>query len=74
MEDEKIKVGAIVPSIAPRTILGEISLNLEETMAGGTAFIWSKQSITKAVHRKRLSVKGYQPRPKTFSWSPCQFS
>jgi hypothetical protein len=66
VEDEKIKVAAIVPSIAPRTILGEISVNLEETMACGTALMRSKQSITKAVHRKALSVKGYLPRPKTF--------
>ncbi len=66
MENEKIQVSDNIPSMAPLTILGEIAVNLEEKMADGTAFMLSKQSITKAIHRKRLSVKGFLSRPKTF--------
>jgi hypothetical protein len=66
VEEKKIKMAALVPSIAPRTILGEISMNLEESMAGGTAFMRTKQSLTKAVHRKRLSVEGYPPKPQSY--------
>jgi hypothetical protein len=66
VENKKIKVAAVVPSMVPLTILGDINVNLEENMASGTAFNQSKQSITKAVHRKRLSVKGFPSRPKPF--------
>jgi hypothetical protein len=35
-------------------------------MTGGTAFMRNKQSLSRAIQRKRVSMKGYPSRPKTF--------
>jgi hypothetical protein len=33
---------------------------------GGTAFMRFKQSISKAIHRERLAIKGFPHKPKVF--------
>ncbi len=54
IEDEKIKVAAIISSVTPRTILSEIAVNLEQNMVGGTSFMRSKPCISQVVRLKGL--------------------
>jgi hypothetical protein len=37
VEDKTTQVAAAVSTAAPRTVLGEIAVNLEENLMGGTA-------------------------------------
>ncbi len=51
VEDRTTQVVAAVSTVAPRTVLGEIAVNLEENLMGGTALMYSKQYISRAGHR-----------------------
>jgi hypothetical protein len=66
VEEEKIKIAAAISTVVSRTILGEIAVDREDNMTGGTAFMRNQQSLSMAIQRKRVSMKGYPSRPKTF--------
>jgi hypothetical protein len=42
VEEEKIKLAAQMPTVSPRTILGDISMTLENRMTGRSSYLRSK--------------------------------
>jgi hypothetical protein len=66
LEQEKVKLVGKMPTVVPRSVLGDITVALETNLPGGTAFMRSKQSISKAIHRDRLAIKGFPHKPKVF--------
>jgi hypothetical protein len=59
VELEKVKLAGQMPTVGPRTVLGDITVALETNLPGGTAFMRSKQSISKAIHWERQAIKGF---------------
>jgi hypothetical protein len=53
LELEKVKLAGQMPTVGPRTVLGDITVALETNLPGGTVFMRSKQSISKAIHQER---------------------
>jgi hypothetical protein len=66
IEEDKVKVAAVVFTMSPRTIMGEIAVNLEHSINGGTSFMRSRHNICQAVRRKRSSAKGFLPKPRSY--------
>ncbi len=66
MEEDKVKVAAVVSTVSPRTIMGEIAVNLEQSINGGTSFMRSRHNICQAVRRKRSSTKGFPSKPRSY--------
>jgi hypothetical protein len=64
--EEKIKMAAQNPTVSPRTVLGYISVTLDNRLAGGTSYMRSKQTINVAIHRQQYTAKGYVSKPKKY--------
>jgi hypothetical protein len=61
LEQEKVKLAGRMPTEVPRSVLGDITV-----APGGTAFVRSKQSISKAIYRERQTINGFPHKPKVF--------
>jgi hypothetical protein len=59
LEQEKVKLAGHMPTVVPRTVLGDIAVALETNLPGGTAFMRSKQSISKAIHRRDKQLRAF---------------
>jgi hypothetical protein len=66
VEKENITAAALLPTVAPRSILGAISVSLESKMPGSSAFISHRQNINQAIHKQRKLLKGYPSQAKDF--------
>ncbi len=66
LEQEKVKLAGRMPTEVPRSVLGDITVALETNLPGGTAFMRSKQSISKAIYRERQTINGFPHKPKVF--------
>ena len=64
--NEAISSAAILPTVAPRTVLGSIAVNLEKNLPGTSGFIPSRNTVTQAINRARRKIQGHPPVPKTF--------
>ncbi len=62
IEEDKVKVAAVVSTASPCTIMGKIAVNLEQSINGGTSFMRSWHNIC----RKRSSAKGFPPKPRSY--------
>ncbi len=50
----------------PRTIMGGITVKLEQNITGGTSFMRSRHNICQAVRYKRSSVKNFTTKPSSY--------
>jgi hypothetical protein len=66
VEREQLAIAASMPTVAPRTVLGEIATQLGNHSEGSTAFMRSSQALARDLQRKRLKLKGYPMKPKSF--------
>jgi hypothetical protein len=66
VEKENIAAAALLPTVAPRSILGAISVAVENKMPGSAAFVSNRHNINQAIHKKRKSLKGYPSQAKAF--------
>ncbi len=57
---------AINPTVAPRTVLGDITVHMEANLPGTAGFIPHRDTVKKAVNRARNAVKGYPAKPRDF--------
>jgi hypothetical protein len=46
--------------------MGEIAVNLDQNITGGTSFMQSRHNICQAVQCKRSLVKGFPPKPSSY--------
>jgi hypothetical protein len=77
VEQENIAAAALLPTVAPRSVLGAIAVNLKTSMPGTSGFISSCHTINQAIHKARKQLKGYTPKNKMFDdllEIPGQFS
>ncbi len=67
VEEDKIKQAASMPSVPPRTVLGDISKVMEnQALPGMIGFMRRSQNLKKAIQRERSLQHGYPPKPKTY--------
>jgi hypothetical protein len=66
VENDKIRAAALMPTVEPRSVLGEIAVNLETNLPGTVSFMAHRQTINRRIHRLRNNIKGFPPKPKTF--------
>ena len=64
--NKAISSAAILPTVAPRTVLGSIAVNLEKNLPGTSGFIPLRNTVTQAINRARRKTQGQPLMPKTF--------
>jgi hypothetical protein len=61
VEQKNIAAAALLPTMAPRSILGAIAVNLETSMPGTSGFISNRHTINQAIHKACKKLKGNPP-------------
>ena len=59
MEKQLIDVAATMPTVAPRSVVGAVAVQLNATMPGSMAYMKKSKSIAFAVKRERAKVIFY---------------
>ena len=60
-----IASAAKMPTVTPRTVLGEISMNVEANLSGTSSFLPPRNTMRQALLRARKKANGVPPKPKT---------
>ncbi len=59
VEREQLMIAAIMPTVAPRMVRGEIATNLTNHSEGSIGFMRSSQASARDLQRKILKFKEY---------------
>ncbi len=62
VEQENIAAAALLPTVAPRSVLGAIAVNLEASMPGTSDFISNHHTINQAIHKAQKTTEGAPPK------------